>query len=312
MATVLITGGTGTIGKALTDYLVNRNYQVIVLSRKLQKSTNPNISYALWDVEKQTIDIDAIKAADYIIHLAGAGVADKRWTAKRKQEILQSRTQSSALLASALKNNPHHVKAVISASAIGWYGPDTNLSIMHPFTEDAPSSLDFLGTTCKAWEESLKPIEEQNIRVVKLRTGIVLTTAGGALPEFMKPAKLGFATIMGNGKQFVSWIDIEDLVRMYVFAIENDSINGAFNAVAPNAITNKELMISLTRKIRGKFYMTMHIPAFALKLLLGEMSIEILKSTRVSAAKIQNTGFTFLFPSFTAVLDKLKASAFKS
>lgn len=312
MATVLITGGTGTIGRALTNDLLNRNYKVIVVSRRLQKSTNSNMSYALWDVEKQTIDTEAIKAADFIIHLAGAGVADKRWTAKRKQEILQSRTQSCALLAAALKNNPHHVKAVISASAIGWYGPDTSLSIKHPFTEDAPSSPDFLGNTCKAWEESLQPIEEQNIRVVKLRTGIVLTPAGGALPEFMKPAKLGFATIMGNGKQFVSWIDIEDLVRMYVFAIENDSVKGAFNAVAPNAITNKELMISLTRKIRGKFYMTMHIPAFALKLLLGEMSIEILKSTRVSAAKIQNSGFTFLYPSFNAVLEKLKASAFKS
>jgi uncharacterized protein len=303
MATILITGGTGLIGAALSKHLLSNLHNVIILSRSKRASDNPQLRYAQWNIEEQTIDKDAIAEADYIIHLAGANVAEKRWSAERKQEILQSRTKSGALLVKALRENTNKVKAVISSSAIGWYGPDTKQSPENPFKENAPFHNDYLGTTCKAWEDSLEGIEALHIRLVKLRTGIVLSKEGGALAEFMKPLRFGFATIMGNGKQIVSWIHIKDIIRMYDYAMLHDEISGVYNAVAPGPVSNKELVITMAEKMRGRFYMTMHAPAFALKVALGEMSVEILKSATVSAAKIQSTGFKFYFPTIQSAME---------
>ncbi len=309
MTTVLITGGTGMIGNALTHALVERNYKVIILSREPvgQQPPSDNISCAAWNIAKQTIDSQAIQRADYIIHLAGAGVADKRWTKKRKQEIVDSRVKSGELLVKALQEIPNKVKALISASAIGWYGPDPLIPNPKPFTENDPSDGSFLGDTCKRWEESTDPLSQMGKRTVKLRTGIVLSKDGGALQEFEKPLKFGIAAILGNGRQVYSWIHIDDLVRLYISAIEDDNMRGVYNAVAPKPVANKELVLQLARMKKGNFFIPVYIPSFALKLALGEMSIEVLKSATVSCDKIHYSGFTFLYPAIEAALKELEA-----
>jgi uncharacterized protein (TIGR01777 family) len=306
MATVLITGGTGLVGKALGQALLEKGYTVIILSRQPgKKSAVANLSYAAWDAEKQTIDEVAISSADYIIHLAGAGVADKRWTKKRKQEIIDSRVNSSRLIVDSLAMISNKVKAVISASAIGWYGADPAIPNPKPFEENNPADETFLGNTCKLWEESIKPVTQLGKRLVKLRIGIVLSNDGGALSEFKKPLQFGVAAILGNGKQIISWIHIDDLVRMFIASIEKSGMNGVYNAVAPVPVSNKELTIQLA-KSRKKFFIPVHVPSFLLKLMLGEMSIEVLKSATVSSNKIELTGFSFKFPTVTTALSNLK------
>lgn len=297
MSTVLITGGTGLLGKALGQALVEKGYRVIVLTRNTGgRPAVAGLSYAEWDVERQTIDSRAISEADHIIHLAGAGVAEKRWTRRRKQEILSSRVQSSRLLIRSLQEIANKVRTVVSASAIGWYGPDKEGPMHSGFTEDEPAAPDFLGTTCKQWEESIHPVTALQKRLVLLRIGIVLSRKGGALKEFIRPLRFGIAAVLGNGKQVVSWIHINDMVRMFIAAIENDKLTGVYNAVAPGPVTNKELVIQLA-KSRGKFYIPFRVPSFILKMVLGEMSQEVLKSTTVNGEKILAAGFEFNYPS---------------
>ena len=304
MQTVLIKGGTGMVGQSLTNYLIERGYEVIVLTRSEKRSSRLHLSYAVWNIEKQYIDPIALKKADIIVHLAGESVATKRWTKQRKEAILQSRVQSGALLVKALKENEHKVKTVISASAIGWYGPDNEQSLKEGFTEIDPVDASFLGDTCKQWEESVYPIKALGIRMVTLRIGIVLNKRGGALLEFIKPARLGVAAILGNGKQIVSWIHQQDLNGIIEFAIQNPAINGVFNAVAPEPIDNQSLTLQIAAKYHS-WYFKVYVPEWALKILLGEMSIEVLKSAKVSSQKLQNAQFSFQFPSISAALDNL-------
>ncbi len=301
MATICITGGTGLIGTALSEYLSAKGHAIIILSRTVKSFPKKGISFAAWNVEAATIDREAIASSDYIIHLAGAGVADKRWTKQRKNEIINSRVQGGKLIVKALQEIPNKVKAVISSSAIGWYGPDGGKA----FIETDLSHNDFLAQTCKQWEEAIEPVTGTGKRLVKLRTGIVLSNDGGAMKEFKKPLRFGLATILGTGGQMISWVHIDDLCRMYEFAMENENMNGVFNAIAPNPVNNKDLTIALAKKMRGKAFISVHVPAFALKIVLGELSIEVLKSATVSSAKIQNAGFQFLYPTIDAALNEL-------
>jgi uncharacterized protein len=310
MKTVLITGGTGLVGTALTKLLLSKGYHVIILTRDPKKSTargafGNQVTYAAWDVKAQTIDATAVQQADYIIHLAGAGVVEKRWTDDYKKEIKDSRAESSKLLITALKNNEHKVKALVSASAIGWYGADNEQSLHGGFTEDAQPDNSFLGTTCRLWEESTLPVEQMGIRRVCLRIGIVLAKEGGALAEFKKPVRFGMAAILGSGTQVVSWIAISDLCEMFCFALENDNLHGSYNAVAPKPVTNKMLTITLAKAMKGKWFMPMHVPVFVLKLMLGESSIEVLKSTTVSSQKIEMAGYHFKLPAIEEAIDAL-------
>ncbi|MCW3120354.1 MAG: hypothetical protein JWM28_4436 [Chitinophagaceae bacterium] len=306
MPAILITGGTGLIGQAITRALVDKGYEVIILSRnpEQQKKSMANVSFAKWDIEKQVIDRDAVTKAGYIIHLAGANVAERRWTEKRKKEILESRVKSSGLLVKALKEIPNNIRAVISASAMGWYGPD-KIPANSSFNESDPHFEDFLGQTSKKWEESIEPVTQLSKRLVILRTGIVLSNEGGAFVEFKKPLKFGLATILGSGKQVISWIHIDDLVRMYIAALENENLNGIYNAVAPGPVSNREFILKLAKEERKNFYIPIYIPSFVLKLLLGEMSIEVLKSATVSCKKIQASGFRFLYPTVQAAIENL-------
>jgi uncharacterized protein (TIGR01777 family) len=305
MATILITGGTGTIGKSLSKYLADKNHEVIILTRHPRPGTGA-VSYAAWSPAKQTIDIDALQKADYIINLAGAGVADKRWSKKRKQEIVDSRVQSGQLLVKAMQENTNKVKAVISMSGIGWYGDDKKRKTSQPFfSEGDPADADFLGDTCVKWENAIKPVTALNKRLVIFRTGIVLSDKGGALTEFQKPVKAGIATFFGNGGQICSWIHIDDVCRLFGYAIENERIRGEYNVVAPQPVTNKNLMLTLAKKMKGRFYIPVYVPKFVLKLVLGELSVEILKSAKVSCEKIKSSGFQFMFPTLEVALDDL-------
>ena len=306
MTTVLITGGTGMIGSALTKALTEKAYKVIILTRKAKPSTGI-VSYKEWDVAKGVIDRDSIAEADYIIHLAGANVADGRWTEKRKKEIVDSRVKSGELLVRSLKETPNKVKAVLSASAIGWYGPDPQVPNPAPFVETDKVDDSFLGATSKLWEASIQPVLEFDKRLVIFRIGIVLSNEGGAYAEFKKPLNFSAATILGNGKQVVSWIHIDDLVRLFIAAIENEKLTGIYNAVAPNPVTNKELIVEISKQ-RNKLYIPLHVPTFALKIALGEMSVEVLKSATVSSKKLEGTGFQFLYPTITNAVKNLSAS----
>ena len=307
MAIVLISGGTGLIGKKLTSYLIDRNYEVIILSRrKNESSSNQKISYSYWDVKNEVIDADVIRKADHIIHLAGAGVMDKKWTKEYKKVIVDSRVKSAGLIIKALKENPNQVKSFVSASAIGWYGADGDpLVRKEGFIETDLPDKSFLGETCLLWECGVEPVIEMKIRLVKLRTGIVLSNESGAYNEFKMPVKFGFAAILGSGGQIISWIHIDDVCRMYIEAMENGELNGVYNAVAPLPVPNKKLILVIAKKLKNKFFIPIHVPIFLLKLFMGKRSVEILKSATVSDKKIKSMCFTFLYPTIESAVDDL-------
>lgn len=296
------------IGTALGKLLLEKGYEVIVLTRAAGLQKQPvvkGLSYAEWDIKNQTIDMDAVQKADYIVHLAGAGVADKRWSAKRKKEIADSRVQSGALIARTLKETPNKIKAVVSISGIGWYGPDPVVPNPKPFVETDAVATDFLGETCRQWEAAIEPVAISGKRLVKLRTGIVLSNKGGALAEFKKPLRLGVAAVLGSGNQVVSWIHIDDLCRIFLKAIEDHAMDGVYNAVSPKPVSNKTLTLQLAKATRGKFYLPLNVPSFVLKMVLGEMSVEVLKSATVSAHKIRIAAFDFIYPTIEAAINAL-------
>lgn len=304
METVIITGGTGMIGTALTKALVAEQFKVIILTRDpAQGRPVTNVSYAAWDIEKMQIDERAIRSAQHIVHLAGANVAEGRWTKKRKQEIVSSRVKSGELIVQALRSIPNEVRTVISASATGFYGEDPVIPNPKPFREDGMPASDFLANVVVEWERAIAPVADMNRRLVYLRTGIVLSKEGGAYAAFRKPLNFGMSTVLGSGRQIISWIHIHDLVQLYLKSILHSNYRGAYNAVAPGPVSNQEMMKAISA---GKRHLTMHVPAMALKLALGEMSTEVLKSTTVSAEKILNEGFRFKFGALKSAIDDIK------
>lgn len=308
-ATVLITGGTGLIGNRLVRLLAERGYRVIILTRdkkRVTQSSNAEPALVWWDPTKKIIPVVAVQEADYIINLAGENIAAKRWTSKQKKAIAESRINIGQLLVKTLQEHSNKVKAVINASAKDWYGDDSQLKTpFTTYTEDMEAAPGFMGATCKAWEESVAPLSRLGKRVVWLRTGLVLTPRGGVLQALMRPAKFGIATILGSGRQMQSWIHIDDICRMYIHAIENETLHGAYNAVAPLPVDHKTLVTALAKKLKGPFFISVYVPAFILKWIFGEISTELFKSNTLSADKIRKTGFIFLFPSLDAALNQL-------
>jgi uncharacterized protein (TIGR01777 family) len=304
MTNVIITGGTGTIGTRLSNLLIKRGYNVIIFTRNVSNKKSDNISYVHWDIDKGIIDKESIENADYIINLAGASVAEKSWTDERKKLILESREKAGALLVKALTEIPNKVKAVVSASASGYYGPDNLLSLNDGFTEDDPAGTDFLAEVCKQWEESIEPVTELGKRLVILRTGLVMSKKGGAYKEFKKSLKYRIAAILGNGRQMQSWIHEDDICNMYLFAIENEKLSGAYNAVAPQPVHNKTLIYSIARASH-KFFIPVFVPRFIINMMLGELATEVLKSANLSAKKMEQAGFSFMYPEIMEAAEDL-------
>jgi hypothetical protein len=299
METVLITGGTGLIGKNLCKKLKGRGYNVALLSRK----SNPgsDIPVYLWDPDMNMIDQEAVLKADYIVHLAGAGIGDKRWTKRRRELIFDSRIKSCELLFNKVRESGIKLKAFISASGIGYYGAETSEKI---FTETDQPSGDFTGEVCRQWEQSADRFQVSGIRTVKIRTGIVLTRKGGALDRMIIPAKMGIGSALGNGRQYLPWIHIEDLCNIYIKAMEDKSFSGAYNAVAPEHLTNKDFMRTLAL-VLGKPFFFPDIPAIVLKVLFGKMSGMFLNGSRVSSEKIMAAGYSFRFSDLERALKDL-------
>jgi len=290
MKNILITGGSGLVGKQLTALLESKGYAVAWLSRKPQPRT-----HFLWDVDKQELDPQALEWAEAVVHLAGEGVAEKRWTVDRKKRILESRTQSTQLLYTAIQQAEKKPNTFISASAIGYYGFNTGTNLME---ETSLPGKDFLAEVVLAWEKEVKKIEQLPVRCILLRVGIVLDAAGGALGEMLKPP---VAAPLGSGAQWMSWIHIEDLARMFVFALEKTTLQGIYNAVGPHPATNQQLTKEAAAA-KGKTYVGIGVPGFALKLALGEMAAMVLGGNRVSSQKIQKAGFEFEFPELKKAL----------
>ena len=299
MKTVLITGGSGLVGQRLRYMLHEKGYRVNVLSRS-RKADLAGAAFH-WDWKKSEIDEEAIRSADFIIHLAGANIGDKRWTAKRRELIIDSRVKTAELLFTKVMEQGSSVKAFISASAVGYYGSATSEKV---FMEDDVPADDFLGKTCARWEQAADRFNESGIRTVKIRTGVVLTKNGGALGRVAMPVRLGIGSALGTGKQYMPWIHIDDLCSIYIMALENEQMEGVYNAVAPEQITNEEFTRELA-SVLNKPFLKLNVPSFALKLLFGKMSVIILEGSRVSSEKIERTDFRFQFPDLKSALTNL-------
>jgi uncharacterized protein (TIGR01777 family) len=299
METILITGGTGLVGKELTKQLKTKGYNVIHLSRT--KNSNSDTSTYYWDYSKGIIEPEAIEKADYIIHLAGENVSSGRWTQKRKKQIIDSRVKTAQLLFEKVIEYKKNIKAFMSASGTNYYGTVTSDKI---FKETDVAATDFLGETCKQWEAAADNFTNSGIRTVKIRTGVVLTAQGGALAKIILPIQLGIGSAIGSGKQYMPWIHIDDLCGIYIKAIEDLKIQGAYNAVAAEYSTNKEVGKAIARILKKNFWFP-NIPTFIIKLLFGEMGDIVLNGSRISSEKIKSAGYAFKFDSLENVLRNL-------
>jgi uncharacterized protein (TIGR01777 family) len=293
---VLITGGTGLIGTRLAEMLIDAGYEVALLSRTPSQSRYRSFR---WDPQHGTIDEAAVPYADYIINLAGSSVSDGKWTDERKRDIMTSRLGGTGLLTRELAKGHHHVRAFLSASAIGIYGDSADRLVTEE-TVAAPAD-DFLADVAHQWELAVQPVVDMGIRTVIIRIGIVLSTQGGALPPMARPIKLMAGAPLGSGKQYMSWIHLDDLCRLFMQAVEEPQWQGTYNAVAPNPVTNKEFTEALAEVMHRPLVLP-KVPAFGLKLVLGEMSEIILASQRVSADKVLSTGFRFEYPDLKPAL----------
>ncbi len=293
---ILITGGTGLVATYLTKKLIEKGYKVAHLSRNKNVS-NEQVETYFWDVKNKQIDEHCIDDVDAIVHLAGAGIADERWTEKRKALIIKSRTESISLIYELMRKRPNKIQSVISASGSGYYSDrgDTLL------TENEPPKDDFISQCCVLWEEAIDKGQQLGLRTVKLRTGLVLDKKRGALPKMALPIKFGLGAALGDGKQWVSWIHITDVADMYIHAIENENLSGAYNMSSPQPITNKALNKAIAGTLNKPLWLP-NIPKTALKLVLGELSTVLLGSTKMDIKKIQDTGFRFNFPEINAAL----------
>lgn len=295
MTKVLITGQSGLIGTRLSKLLIEKGYEVVGLSRSPKGSSQFH-----WDIESGKIDPAALQNVSAIIHLAGEGIADKKWTTDRKKEIIDSRTKSVELLHQAALDSGTKLAAFISASGVSYYGTATTEAI---YKEEDASGNDFAAQCCVLWEAAADKFAS-NTRVVKLRTGIVLTRKGGALEKILPPIKAGIGSRLGNGKQYMPWIHIEDICAMYLWALENEKVAGTYNAVAPEHVTNHTLMKQLAQTLRRPFFFPA-VPAFAIKWLFGDRASLILEGSRISAKKVETAGYSFRFKKLDEALRNL-------
>lgn len=288
---IAITGASGLIGSALVGKLKGDGYSVNRLVRRATVSSEE----IYWNPAKSEIDVDALAGVDAVIHLAGAGVGDKRWTKKYKSEILNSRLLGTTTIANAVAQVKP--KVFISSSAIGWYGETGNRAV----TETDRGGDDFLAAVCREWEAAADLAGD--VRTAKIRTGLVLDPTGGALGRMLPLFRFGFGGKLGSGKQWWSWITLHDHLRAVEFILENEKLSGAVNLTSPNPVTNQEFTSALARALRRPALFP--APAFALKAALGGFSTEILGSKKVLPTALLDAGFTFDYPHIGPALDAL-------
>ncbi len=299
---ILITGGTGLVGNELTEQLLRNGHTVSILSRSKQHI--PNVSVYTWNLKKGEIEDGALQNVDVLVHLAGAGIADERWTNERKKIIIDSRVQPVELLLAKFKTIGKAPKAFVSASAIGFYGGDRGDERL---TEKSAAGDDFLADCTVRWEAIADKFgRELGCRVAKIRIGVVLSKDGGALPKLIQPIKFGAGAALGSGKQWMSWIHITDLAAIFVKTIEDDTTLGAYNATAPYPVSNEEMTKVAANALNRPFFLP-KVPAFALKLALGEMAIVVLGGTYVENKRLAEaeSNFTYQFPEINKALINL-------
>ncbi|MBD2714692.1 TIGR01777 family oxidoreductase [Microvirga sp. STR05] len=294
---VLISGGTGMIGTRLAEMLIDAGYEVALLSR--QPATSHYRSFR-WDPSAGVIDEAAVPYADYIINLAGSSVSEGKWTDERKRDIMTSRLGGTTLLARELAKPNHHVRTFISASAIGIYG-DSADRVVNEETPPAPAA-DFLADVSRQWELAAQDVDKLGIRTVISRIGIVLSPEGGALVPLARTVKMMAGAALGSGRQFMSWIHLDDLCRLLIQMLEEPQWQGTYNAVSPHPVTNQEFTETLAAVLHRPLVLP-KVPEFALNLMMGEMSEIVLASQRVSAEKVLRQGFTFEYPHLKAALE---------
>jgi uncharacterized protein (TIGR01777 family) len=285
---ILITGGSGLLGSSLTQKLLSENIEVVHLTR--EKNSKNDVKNYLWNWGENEIDEKCFNGITHIIHLAGAGIAEKAWTQKRKNTIVKSRVLTARLLHSKIESLNIDLKAFISASAVGFYGAQVSEK---EFNESDVSYEDFMGNCCKQWENAADlfvPIS----RVVKLRLGVILDKDFGALPRIARMIKNRIGSPLGTGSQYMPWIHIDDAVEIFYNAIRNNEYSGVYNAVSTENITNSILTKSVGRVLNRKIWLP-NVPSFILRFLYGEMSDTILKGVKVSNKKIKNLGFKFKY-----------------
>ena len=299
MAKVLISGGTGSIGTLMADFLRDQGHEIGLLSRS-EKLNGAYRTYR-WDIKDNYLDPEALESCEYIIHLAGAGIADKAWTSQRKKEIIESRVLSTDLLFNKVKDHKPPLKAFISASAVGYYGQMTSDRIFKE--EDSPAN-DFVGKTCFLWEQAADRFEDLGIRTVKIRIGVVLMTHGGALEKMAQPIRMGVGAPLGSGKQFIPWIHVNDVIGIFSKAMTDEKMSGAYNAVSPEPADNADFTRKLAKALNKPIWLP-NVPSFVLKILLGERSVLVLKGSQVSSEKIRDVGYNFEHPSLEEALKNL-------
>jgi uncharacterized protein (TIGR01777 family) len=298
---VLVTGSTGLVGSAVVAFLTAGGHQV---TRLVRTTPAPGAAEVYWDPAAKTIATPALEGLDAVVHLAGENIATGRWTPAKKRRIRDSRVQGTRLLCYALAQLVEPPTVLVSASAIGYYG-DRGDRIM---TEENRPGTDFLAEVCREWEAATAPAEERGLRVVRLRTGMVLTPAGGALHKMLTPFKLGVGGIMGNGQQYMSWIARDDVVGIIQHALTADALRGPVNAVSPHPVTNQEFTKTLGQILQRPTVLPM--PSFAARALFGEMADALmLSSTRVEPERLINSGYEFQFPELDGALRHMLGKA---
>lgn len=295
--TVLITGGTGLVGRELSKLLTTKGYTITHLSRT---PTQKHYQTFYWDIKKGEIDDEAITTADAIIHLAGAGVADKRWSKQWKEEIYNSRIDSTRLLKDKVAQLNPNLNHFISASAIGYYGWDTGKKLV---SEESEKGEGFLADVVSDWEKEVDTFGELNIKSSKVRIGIVLSESSGALVELMRPIKFGFGAPIAPGNQYMSWIHVQDLCGIFAHLLEKEEA-GVFNGVAPNPLTNTEFTKRVASQLKKPLWLP-NVPKFALRLIVGEMADILVGGNKVSSKKVEDAGFNFQFVTLDDALHDL-------
>ncbi|PJF40376.1 MAG: TIGR01777 family protein [Phototrophicales bacterium] len=298
---IIITGGTGLIGTALATHLVKAGHEVYSLSRKPSAHTAPSgVKLHKWDAKTGEGWSELITEDTAIVNLAGAGIADKRWSDERKAEIINSRINAANAIIDAVQRAGIKPKVVIQASAVGYYGSDVGDTVL---TEDSPAGHDFLADVCVQWENAIQPIIEQGVRVAIIRTGVVLSMYGGAFPRQILPFRLFVGGSIGNGEQYYPWIHIDDEVAAITFLLENENASGPYNLTAPHPVTNQEFTHVLGRVMKRPAVFP--VPAMVFKILFGEMSVVLLKGQNAHPARLKEAGFTFAHPEPTEAVDHL-------